>query len=76
MRPIVRFVEVMCVAALVAALIVLAGGCGYLSGERFTLLGCDPTLHVCRVFDTYTGTVILRPLPQLAAERGELEVKN
>lgn len=70
------FVE--CLLAVTIGLIVsvVFSGCGYLSGERYTLLGCAPQLGVCRVFDTYTGTVRLVPLPQTAAEKSEQEVKN
>jgi len=57
-------------------LAVVAGGCGYLSNERYTLLGCSPELGVCKAFDTYSGNIVIRPLPTLPAERGEREVKK
>lgn len=64
-------------AAVIGGLLVAATffGCGYLSADRYELIGCNKDVGICKVFDKYTGAILNRPLPTVPAERGEKEVK-
>lgn len=43
--------------------------------QRYGLLNCKPELRACLVFDTATGDLTVRSLPNLSVS-GEHEVRN
>jgi hypothetical protein len=53
--------------ALLGALALIAAGAQVgrraLARDAFALLGCKPERGVCRVFNSWTGDIELRPLP-------------
>jgi len=59
-------------------LICLLGGltrCGYLSNDRYVLIGCNKDVGICKRWDNWNGVLENIPLPTTPAERGEKEVK-
>lgn len=65
-------------AAIIAGILVACTffGCGYLSNDRYELIGCNKDIGLCKVFDKYQGVVENRSLPTTPAERGEKEVRK
>lgn len=47
----------------------------HINDGRYSIVGCKPDLQVCLVFDSATGDIVVRPMPNLP-KTGELEVRK